>query len=35
MGRGYCTVETDDKATNEETGEMGNSRQAMDNILYT
>lgn len=23
MGRGYCTLETDDKATNEETGEMG------------
>lgn len=36
MGRGYSTLETDDKEalTNEETGEMGNSRQAMDNILY-
>ena len=35
-GRGYSTLETDDKEapTNEETGEMGNSRQAMDNILY-
>lgn len=37
MGRGYNTLETDDKdkATNQETGEMGNSRQDMDNILYT
>lgn len=37
MGRGSNTLETDDKdeATNEETGEMGNSGQAMDNILYT
>lgn len=37
MGRGYNTLETDDKddVTNEETEEMRNSRQAMDNILYT
>lgn len=37
MERGYNTLETDEKdeATNEETGEMGNGSQAMDNILYT
>lgn len=37
MGRGYNALETDDKdeAKNEETGEMGNSEQAMDNILYS
>lgn len=37
MGTGYCTLEIDDKdeAANEERGEMGNSRLAMDNIVYT